>query len=489
MKRLTLSLCLLILSAGSAHAQPSREEAIAAMKRATTFMVERASLRGGYVWNLSEDLTKRWGEVPARPSQIWTQGGTHLAGLAFLDAYDATGDRLFLDAARRAADALIFGQLEDGGWHYFIDFDPAGLDEWYRDSASKYTYGYEEYRYYYGNATNDDQVTSDCARFLLRYYKTTLEPAYRTPVLKALDFVLKAQYPNGGWPQRYPLRFDFAHDGLPDYTSYYTLNDGAHQGYVELLLRAYRALGDRRYLDAARRGADFLLISQGPDGEAGWAEQFGPDLKPIAARAHEPSGYVIRESRDALRVLQLFYALTEDARYLAPIPRCLAWFERVNKEAVELKRPPARYYQVGTNRPVYVLRVPQKNAEGYGLYSWTHEPPASMEVRRPVDVAPIRRDYESVILLKTPESRAAYVASYLDGPSRDATPTTADIATLIERLDSRGAWVTDVRVHQEEPTPMHSGEGSPLRGISTGVFVRNLGLLTAYIAGSTKLSP
>jgi len=477
------ALVLLALLFGSpATAQPSPDEVRAAMKKAVTFMVEKVSYRGGYVWTVSEDLSKRWGELPARPTQIWVQGGTPSVGMAFLDAYDATGEPYLLEAARKAGDALIFGQHPLGGWHYFVDFDPAGLPSWYKDRASKFLYGYEEYRHYYGNATNDDQVTSDAAEFVLRLYATTLDAGYRAAALKALDFVLLAQYPNGGWPQRYPLRYEFAHDGLPDYTSYYTLNDGAHQGYVELLVKAYRTLGDARYFEAARRGADFLIASQGPEGQAAWAEQFGMDMRPVAARTHEPSGYVIRESRDAIRVLELFYALTGDPRYLKPIPGCLAWYDRVNREALELMRPPARYWQPGTNLPVYNIRTGAFNADGYGLYKWTTVPEPGMTVKAAVDVAPIRAEFEAVAALTTPESRAAFVNDYFRGLRPAVSPAAA--AGIVNALDARGAWVTDgIMVHPIIESGMNSGDQVPVRGISTGVFVRNLGALTRYLAG------
>jgi PelA/Pel-15E family pectate lyase len=480
MKRIVFCVIVAVLAELPAAAQPSGDEVKAAMKKTAAFMVESVSYRGGYVWTVSEDLTRRWGEIPARPTQIWVQGSTPMVGMAFLDAYDATKEPCFLEAARKAADALIFGQHPLGGWHYFVDFDPAGLPQWYENSASKFTYGYEEYRHYYGNATNDDQVTSDAAEFLLRYYRTTLDPAYRTPVLKALDFVLQAQYPNGGWPQRYPLRYEFAHDGLPDYTSYYTLNDGAMQGYIELLVKAYQALGDARYFEAARRGVDFLIAVQGPEGQAAWAEQYGMDMKPVASRTHEPRGYVVRESRDAIRVLQMFYALTGDPRYLNPIPGCLAWFERVNREAIELKRPPARYWEPGSNLPVYNVRTGAFNAEGYGLYKWTTVPEPGMEVRAPVDVPPIRQEFEAVSALKSPEARTAYVKDYFSSHRPLVAPAAA--AEVIGNLDARGAWVTDgIRVHRIVGTGMNTDEQVPVRGISSGVFVRNLGVLTSYL--------
>ena len=84
--------------------------------------------------------------MPARPTQVWIQGGTPEVGHCYLDAYEATRDPLFLDAARRAADALVYGQRPEGGWHYFIDFDPKGTEEWYRLEASRFKWGYEEYR-------------------------------------------------------------------------------------------------------------------------------------------------------------------------------------------------------------------------------------------------------------------------------------------------------------------------------------------------------
>ncbi|MES1262852.1 MAG: pectate lyase, partial [Peristeroidobacter soli] len=277
------------------------------MKKAATFMNEKVALRGGHVWLVSEDLSRRWGEIAARPSQIWLQGGTERMGQVMLDAYEATRDVYYLDSARRAADALVFGQHPQGGWHYFIDFDPAGIPDWYETDASHFRWGYEEYRHYYGNATFDDRVTPDAAMFLLRFYRLTHEAAYREPVLKALNFVLAAQFENGAWPQRFPLRDEYAHDGLPDYTAFYTLNDGAMQAAVELMYDAHETFADSRYLDSVRRAMAALVGMQGPANQAAWAEQHGPDLRPIAARTHEPAGYVVRESAMSIYMLEEFY--------------------------------------------------------------------------------------------------------------------------------------------------------------------------------------
>ncbi len=490
-RRLGVSVLLLSLipaTASTLAAQPSRDEILAAMKKATAFMHEHVAVRGGYVWVVSEDLSRRWGEVPARPSQVWLQGGTERVGQLMLDAYEATRDDYYLDVAREAADALVAGQLADGGWHYFIDFDPAGIPEWYATEASQFRWGYEEYRYYYGNATFDDRVTQDAALFLLRFYTLSREDAYREPVLKSLDFVLRSQYPNGAWPQRFPLRDDYAHDGFPDYTSFYTLNDGAAQANIELLLEAYDSLDDPRYLAAARLGIDALIALQGPEDQACWAEQYGPDMQPIAARTHEPAGYVVRESIQVMELLARFYLMTGNTRYLDPIPGCLDWFDRINRESAAEQYPRPRYWEPGTNRPIYVVRTEKLTPEGYGTYTWTTDPaetrcddePCVGDGKPIVDVAGLRSKYDRIAALSTPESRAAFLSELLSGDTR--LPRAAQNAgDIIAALDSQGAWVTDGN-GVNEPHGQSEGESHPLvRGISTRTFVDRMSTLIAAL--------
>jgi PelA/Pel-15E family pectate lyase len=479
--------------------QPSKSEALAAMKKAATFMIEKVAYRGGYVWAVSEDFSRRYGEVPARKTQIWVQDGTPLVGMTLLDAYDATGDRFYLEGARKAADALIFGQHPLGGWHYFVDFDPKGIAEWYRNEASRFKWGMEEYRHYYGNATFDDSNTSSATRFLLRFYLSTREPAYRRPLLKALNFILLAQYKNGAWPQRYPLRYDFMHDGFPDYTSYYTLNDGSAKSSIEVLVEAYEGLGDQRYLAAAKRGVEFMILIQGPADQAGWAEQYDPKtMQPVKARTHEPAGFVIRESIQVIEVLEIFYQMTGDRHYLKLIPGCLAWFDRINREALDLKRFPARYYELGTNLPIYNLKTDKTNAEGYGLYRWSRTdaqgdgeglfrfgagPP---QIRPVVDVAPLRKEYERLIASAPAEARAEYQKRHRWWSSAEDNPRPgrrASVNEIISAMDPRGAWLGDVRVLTVIPRSqgINPGTFEMIRGYSTAVFVRNLRALIEFV--------
>ena len=230
-----VALALLSVPLLAADASPTRAQTIDAMKRATTFMTEKIAVRGGYVWSYLPDLSRRWGEMEARPTMIWMQApGTASMGHAFLDALHATGDEFFYRAAEQVAGALIAAQHPAGGWHYIHDFaGEKSLREWY-DTVGRNGWRLEEYQHYYGNATFDDSTTTDCAEFMLRIALEKRDKKYLGSLSRALEFVLASQYPTGGWPQRYPPADKFSKNGLPDYTGYITFNDDVIGGNVEI---------------------------------------------------------------------------------------------------------------------------------------------------------------------------------------------------------------------------------------------------------------
>ena len=49
------------------------QSAIDAMKKATAFMTSRVAVHGGYVYDVTLNLTKRRGEGVATPTEIWVQ--------------------------------------------------------------------------------------------------------------------------------------------------------------------------------------------------------------------------------------------------------------------------------------------------------------------------------------------------------------------------------------------------------------------------------
>ena len=58
----------------SAQSDKLVKEAEQTMLRATKYMVEEVSTNGGYVWYYLPDLSRRWGEMEAYKTMVWTQG-------------------------------------------------------------------------------------------------------------------------------------------------------------------------------------------------------------------------------------------------------------------------------------------------------------------------------------------------------------------------------------------------------------------------------
>jgi hypothetical protein len=468
-----------------------KDQLLAAMKKASAYMANEVSCHGGYLWYYTEDLSERFGEIPARESQIWLQGqGTPAMGHTFLDLYEATGDENYLDYAKKAAHAIIYGQHPLGGWHYFIDFDRKGLEAWYRDTASHFIVGWEEFRHYYGNCTFDDNVTQGCTRYLMRLYATTLEPAYLAPLKKALNFILISQYPNGGWPQRYPLRYEFAHDGFPDYTSYYTLNDGAMNNTIDVLLEAYELLGEKSYLEAARRGADFFMVAQGPEGHAGWTDQFDMNLQPAWGRTHEPASYQVRYTISTIRQLEKMFLYTGDRRYLRPIPMALDWIESSVIGIDERDRPEfAKWYDPRSNHPITKEFLAEFTPEGYMKYRFAAdssvtfvEYPGKMECRR---------QYEEIRDVEPGKERELYIRLFeTEKPGRN--PDEERIRDLVNSMNEQGAWIESFTVHDISRTMDPNFESvrehgsylyavKELEGISTRTYMKNMKQCMDYL--------
>jgi len=332
-------------------------EAEQTMLKATRYMVEKVSTNGGYVWYYTPDLSRRWGEMEAYKTMIWLQHpGTISVGHLFLDAYRATGNEYYYQSAQKAANAIIWGQSNEGGWNYMIDFaGDRSMKEWY-NTIGKNGWRLEEFQHYYGNSTFDDDITSDAARFLLRMYLEKLDPVYKPALDKAISFVLKSQYPNGGWPQRYPLRYDFNKQGHPDYTSFYTFNDDVIWENVHFLVQCYLSLGDERFLEPILRGMNFYLLSQ--DGCGAWGQQLTLNMETAGARTYEPAAFLPSTTCENAMLLLKFYQYTGDRKFLARVPDAIKWLEETRLPADQIVegKDHSTFVEIGTNKPIYVHR-------------------------------------------------------------------------------------------------------------------------------------
>ena len=450
-----------------------REQVLVTMHNASTFFFSNVASHGGYVYYYSVDLKRRWGEGIATRDQIWVQPpGTPTVGMAYLKAYEATGDRFYLDGATKAAEALVYGQLQSGGWTNCVDFDPCG------QRVAQYRNGRGRGK---NNSSLDDGQTQSAIQLLVRVDQALgfQHEDIHESIHIALDALLTAQFPNGGFPQvwtgpvtkqpvikaSYPT-YDWRTEGrIENYWEMYTLNDNI-AGYVaRALTDAYRIYNDPKYKVALQRLGDFLILAQMPDPQPAWAQQYNYEMKPIWARKFEPPGISGDESQEVIETLMEIYRIIGKQKYLKPIPRALAYLRRSILPDGKL----ARYYELKTNKPLYMFRRGD-------MYTLTYE-----DTNLP-------KHYGWTI-----DSRLDDIEKLYNELRDYANPTTASrspekredqVRQIIAGLDDQGCWIS---VYQGERLVGQPKFKLNTPYIASAVFSQNIEILSEYlIASQTK---
>jgi hypothetical protein len=460
-----------------------RADAARALERGVTFFQREVAVEGAYLWQYSHDLTQREGEGKATATQVWVQPpGTPAVGMALLQAWQATSNRLYLDAAHETARGLFRGQMRSGGWHYSIEFDP--------EARRKIAYRNDGAKDRGRNVTTfDDDTTQAALRFLVR-----MDAALDfkdAPMADAIDYALKAvfkaQYPNGAWPQGYeefaaagqfpvkaasfPSEWPRVWPGSQQYWLRYTLNDNALASIVETLLEVERIYAEpragtsRRALGAQARGAvvkagDFLLLAQMPAPQPAWAQQYDAAMHPSWARKFEPPAVTAGESQGALRTLLTIYRVTGDRKYLEPVPRALDWLRRSRLPDGQF----ARFYELRSNKPLYFTK-------DYQLTYDDGDVPTHYAFKTSDKTAAIAREHEALAKMSANELTNA-VARVPKPKVNEALR--AEVRAIIAAQDARGRWVEDgtLRHHGNERT----------RVIRTATFNQNIETLSRYLA-------
>ncbi|WP_418982211.1 pectate lyase [Alistipes sp.] len=460
MKRILILLALCTGLPAAAAPKNDAASALAAMKRATAYMYDHVSVDGGFVWNYTTDLSRRWGELEAYPTMVWVEKGTPDVGELMLDAYHATGDEYYYDMAVRTARILIRGQLPCGGWNYKFDLAGTASEQRWFATIGRNAWGMGEHGHYYGNATFDDSVTASAVDFLMRIYLEKYDPQFKPALDRALDMILASQYPVGGWPQRWPLMYDHPDaDGTPDYSSCITFNDDVTPNNIGILLRMALLLGDARAVEPLTRAMNCVRSLQQGTPAAGWADQYYLDLTPAKARDFEPAAISTVRTRDCIRLLMEFYRWTGDRKFLDGIPAAIAFLRAAALDpalAAELGRQPGkgrilcpRFFEPGTLTPLYLHR--KGLHVDNGVYYCDQNPHnvighyASLVV---IGVEELQRQYDTLLALPAAE---ATKDSPLLGHARLEMPRyrTPAIAkadpsrarAVIAALDDQGRWI------------------------------------------------
>jgi PelA/Pel-15E family pectate lyase len=302
--------------------------------------------------------------------------------------------------AVRIADNVLLYQRDTGGWPKNIEMasvlteqERAGLVKLKKETDS----------------TIDNSATYTQLAFLARVYTEKKLSRHKDAFLKGVDYLLKAQYDNGGWPQYYPTH--------PGYYTHITYNDNAMIGVMRLLRDIAKRKSAYLFVDedhrlkaekAVQKGIECILktqvVAQGK--LTVWCAQHDEvTLAPAPARKFEPvslSGY---ESVGIVRFLMGIDHPGEQV--IEAIESAVAWFEKskitgirwVEKpdpsklhgfDRVAIKDPAAsplwaRFYEIGTNRPIFTGRdsrikydVAEIEDERRNGYRWYVDEPAKL---------------------------------------------------------------------------------------------------------------
>lgn len=176
-----------------------------------------------------------------------------------------------LDGAQAASGLLMLHQVTGDPDHLrrgraFCDFL---LRSWHPEMGlpTKVTFFPEKvlYRLWGGKQGAVPTISHASAMPLWHLYKTTGEARYLPPLIDAADQMLKSQRPDGGMNFRpdvtdvEPPKLNH-HHGLGEGPERYILRND--DGLVVLVLAAYQATGDRKYLDAMVRYADWIVENE-----------------------------------------------------------------------------------------------------------------------------------------------------------------------------------------------------------------------------------
>lgn len=308
----------------------------------------------------------------------------------------------------KIADNIILFQRDNGGWPKNYDMRAILTpDQITKLVNSKHIL----------HTTFDNATTYTHIYYLAQVYTFTKTEKYKYACLKGLDFILNAQYSNGGWPQYFPIEKE-------NYSRHITFNDGAYMGIMDLLKKIKEGDPNLTFIEkklkmksllAFNRGLDCILnmqiVNQGK--LTAWCQQHDEvDLAPEWARAFEPPSICNGESASIVLFLMEIDAPNE--KIVNAVQSAVKWFEeskiyntriesfeiepfeskfttvkRDRRVAIDSTAPPiwTRYYELETGKPLfcdrnskYLYSLSEVSIERRNGYAWyTYAPNAILE--------------------------------------------------------------------------------------------------------------
>jgi len=270
------------------------------------------------------------------------------------------------DDARQLANAILSYQTPSGGWSKHIGFSRGK-----RRPGMQFTSQNEPGQKPHYVATFDNGSTTSEMEFLASAWLVTKRADCQAGFLKGLDFIFAAQYPNGGWPQVYPLEGGY-HDDI-------TFNDGAMTHILELLQGITLNRLEYAFVDEPRRRQAAAALAKGIQcvlqtqilqngSKTVWCGQHDAlTLVPAPARKMEPATLSGLESSGILKFLMTI--TNPSPEVVTRIEAGLKWLDsaritgamKTNEKGRSFFEPSAtgtevrwaRFYDLTNSRPVF----------------------------------------------------------------------------------------------------------------------------------------
>ena len=312
------------------------------------------------------------------PKRFFASSGNTLTGaasqsigtIAWTDAQKKPDDWFGTVEALRIADNLLLYQRNSGGWPKNIDMaKPLGESQRAAVLRDKNK----------NDSTIDNSSTFTQLTFLARVFTAQRQERHRKWFIKGFDYLLQAQYPNGGWPQFYP--------DLSGYYKHITFNDDAMIGVLKLLRDVAQAKPIYAFVDETRRARAAKAVEKGIDcilktqvvvkgKRTVWCAQHNElTLAPAPARKYE---VVSLSGGESVGVVRFLMSIKDpSAQVIEAIESAVAWFEQSQVKDPKGGATWARFYEIGTNRPIFVGRdgvikynIAEIDAERRNNYAW-----------------------------------------------------------------------------------------------------------------------
>ncbi|HOY22338.1 MAG TPA: pectate lyase [Cellvibrio sp.] len=338
-------------------------------------------------------------------------------------AYSAKSEQLkALDKAALAAEVKALGLSEPKLPEYTKEFgfEPKQADEWFKSAEgerimgiilsfqtpsggwSKRTdmsktarqkgqaFGVEE-NYV---PTFDNNATSTQLQLLAQAYRVTKNKVYLSAFERGVKLIVDAQYPNGGWPQNYPI--------VGGYHDHITYNDNLMKQLMELLYNINTGKSEFSFTSKKLRKQTQATYEKGlacikktqvvTNGQLTiWGAQHDRvTLAPVKARNFEMASL---SSNESAHIMSFLMDIDKpDADTIKAVHAAAKWFtenkvlgQRWSRTDLALQpdseAPPmwSRFYEIGTNKPIFgdrdgsiyysVAQVSEERRKGYAWYS------------------------------------------------------------------------------------------------------------------------